>query len=73
MSAPQRVGRRPERKRSNAVLVYAIVLISLQIFLLVVAVEGFLGDEDHLAVNAAVLSSVLFGIALAFGYLVRDG
>lgn len=73
MTPPGSSPPRPERKRSNAVLVYALLLISLQLFLLVVAVEGFLGDEDELARNAALLSVGLFAISLGFGRLVRDG
>jgi hypothetical protein len=62
-----------ERQRSNAVIVYALVLVSLQIFLLTVAVEGLLADEDSLALAAAGLSAFLFVVALAFGHLLRHG
>jgi hypothetical protein len=59
-------------QRSNAVLVYLLVLITLQVFLLVVAVEGFLGDEDHLAWTAAGFSLVLFCAGLGFVRFLSD-
>jgi hypothetical protein len=62
---------RRERRRSNAVLVYTLLLVALQIFLLTVAVEGLLGGEDHLARAAAGLSVLLFVITLGFARLLR--
>lgn len=61
MRAPPQAARR----RSGGLLVYMILLVSLQAFLLVVAVEGILAHEPDLARAAAALS---VGVALsAFG------
>lgn len=61
---------RRERRRSTAVLVYTLLLVALQIFLLTVAVEGLLGDDDRLAWAAAGLSVLLFVINLGFARLL---
>ncbi len=58
--------------RSSSILVYMLLLVSLQIFLLVVALEGLLGNEPHLARNAALLSLGLFGSSLAMRWFVGD-
>lgn len=63
---------RSEAKRSSAILVYLLLLVSLQIFLLVVAVEGLLGDEPAVARNAALLSLALFGSTIALRWFVGD-
>lgn len=60
-------------KRSAAVLIYMLVLITLQTFLLVVAVEGFMAHEPGLARTAAVFSVGLFCTALGLLWLLRDG
>jgi len=52
--------------------VYLLLLVALQVFLLVVAVEGLLGDEPDLARNAALLSVGVFGSALALRWFVGD-
>lgn len=65
-------GRDRVRQRSNAVLVYVLLLVSLQIFLLVVAVEAFMADEATLAWPAAVWSVVLFVAGLGFLWFLRD-
>lgn len=74
MTDPARpeVAPRPAVKRSTAMLVYLLLLVSLQIFLLVVAVEGLLGDEPALARNAALLSVALFGSTVALRWFVGD-
>jgi hypothetical protein len=59
-------------KRSNAVLVYLLLLVSLQVFLLVVAVEGLQGDAPDIARAAAALSIVLFGGAVALRWFVGE-
>lgn len=66
--SPPVAGRR-ERTRSTAVLVYVL----LQVFLLVVAVEGLLGEEEALSWWAAGFSVLLFGTALGFVRFLRDG
>lgn len=63
---------RSEARRSSAILVYLLLLVALQVFLLVVAVEGLLGDEPDLARNAALLSVGVFGSALALRWFVGD-
>jgi hypothetical protein len=60
-----------EQRRTNAVLVYVILIISLQVFLLVVAVEAFQDDDEALAWPAAGLSVGLFATALIFARLLR--
>ncbi len=60
-------------QRSNAVLVYLLLLITLQVFLLVVAVEGLLGDDDHLAWISGGFSAALFLTGLGFARFLADG
>lgn len=71
-SAGTAAGTSRVRLRSNAVLVFALVLVSLQLFLLTVAVEGLLENEPHLAWSAAALSLGLFAVSLTFGRFLRD-
>ena len=60
-------------KINNALLVYVLLLLSLQIFLLTVAVEGFLDDDPALAWSATGVSVVLAGSAgLFYRYLRHD-
>ena len=54
------------RRSSSAVLIYVIVLMSMQVFLVTVAAEAFLADESGLAWATAVASIVLFACAAAF-------
>lgn len=65
-------GPRAAVKRSAAILVYLLLLVSLQVFLLVVAVEGLQGNEPDLARNAALLSLGLFGSTIALRWFVGD-
>ena len=62
---------RAERRRSGGLLVYLILLVSLQTFLLVVALEGIAAHEPDLARNAAILSVVLFASAGGLRWFVR--
>lgn len=66
MSLP--VGR---RKVANAVLVYVLVILSLQIFLVSVAAEGFLDGDAQLAWSATAISAVLALIARFFYRFLR--
>jgi hypothetical protein len=69
------VGGRPtgaEARRASGLLVYLLVLVALQTFLLVVAVEGLLGGDAGLARAAAALSVVLFVAALALRWFVGE-
>lgn len=61
----------PDTKRNNAVFVYVVLILSLQIFLLVVALEAFQADEETLAWPAAALSTALFATTLAIARLMR--
>jgi hypothetical protein len=48
------------------VLVYVIVLVALQLFLVTVAAEAFLSDDEGLGWATAAISVVLFGAAATF-------
>lgn len=50
---------RRRRDLSGAIAVYLIVLLSLQIFLLTVALDGLLADDERLAWVSAALSVTL--------------
>ncbi|HET8738362.1 MAG TPA: DUF6755 family protein [Acidimicrobiia bacterium] len=57
---------------SSAVLVYVILILSLQLFLLAVAAEGFLAGEPALAWSATGISVVLaIGSVLFYRVLPR--
>jgi hypothetical protein len=53
-------------RSSSAVLVYVIILVAFQVFLITVAAEAFLADEEGLAWATAVVSVVMAGAAAAF-------
>jgi hypothetical protein len=58
------------RKVTNAILVYVLLLLSLQIFLVTVAAEGFLDGDATLAWSATSISVVLaVTSALFYRYL----
>ena len=61
MSASERA-----RRTSSAVLLYVIILVAFQVFLVTVAVEAFQTDAESLAWATAVVSVVLFAAAAAF-------
>jgi uncharacterized membrane protein len=61
----------PETKRNNAIFVYVVLILALQVYLLVVALEAFQADEETLAWPAAALSVGLFATTLLFARLVR--
>jgi hypothetical protein len=54
------------RRTSSAVLLYVIILVAFQVFLITVAVEAFQTDTESLAWATAVVSVVLFAAAAAF-------
>lgn len=54
------------RSSSSAVLIYVIVLMAMQVFLVTVAAEAFLADEAGLAWATAIVSVVLFAFAASF-------
>ena len=77
MSTERAIGRAavapPDRsryQRSAGIAAYLLVLVSLQIFLLVVAVEGVLAHEGGLARAAAGLSVGLWLIVMALRRLM---
>ena len=57
-------------RASSAVVVYVVILVSFQVFLLTVAVEAFATDDEPLAWAAAVVSITLAaGSAVLLRYL----
>lgn len=59
------------RRSTNAVVIYLIILVSFQVFLVTVAVEAFSTGTKTLAWSAAAVSVVLAaGAALFARYLV---
>lgn len=63
---------RAERRRSGGLLVYLILMVSLQSFLLVVALEGIGAHEPELSRNAAILSVVVLASTLGLRWFVRN-
>ena len=59
------------RRTSSAVLIYVIILMGMQVFLVTVAAEAFLADEASLAWATAVVSVVLFAFAAGFLRFLR--
>ncbi len=57
---------------NNAVLVYVVLLLSLQIFLLTIAVEGFFERDAGLAWAATGISVFLALTAIFFYRYLRD-
>jgi len=54
------------RRTSSAVLIYVIVLVAFQIFLITVAAEAFLADDGGLAWSTAAVSVMMAVAAAAF-------
>jgi hypothetical protein len=54
------------RRTSSAVLIYVVVLVSFQVFLITVAAEAFVVDDERLAWATAGVSVVLAGAAATF-------
>ena len=54
------------RRTSSAVVLYVIVLVAFQVFLITVAVEAFQTDTESLAWATAAVSVTLFAGAAAF-------
>ncbi|MEZ5239010.1 MAG: DUF6755 family protein [Microthrixaceae bacterium] len=65
-----RTSSRSERRRSGGLLVYLLLLVSMQVFLMVVALEGVLGHDFALARNAAILSGLVFVAAVGLRWFV---
>lgn len=62
---------RAERRRNGGLLVYQILFVSLQAFLLVVALEGVLAHEPGLARAAAGLSVAVALAAFGLRWFIR--
>jgi hypothetical protein len=59
-----------DTRASSAVVIYVIVLVAFQVFLLTVAVEAFATDDEPLAWATAAVSVVLAaGSAVLLRYL----
>ncbi len=57
-------------RASSAVVIYVIILVAFQVFLLTVAVEAFATDDESLAWTTATVSVVLAGAsAVLYRYL----
>ena len=54
------------RRASSAVVLYVIILVAFQVFLITVAVEAFQTDTEALAWATAAVSVALFAAAAAF-------
>jgi hypothetical protein len=64
--------RRRDTHISTAILVFVVLLLSLQLFLLAVAAEGFLAGESGLAWSATIISMFLALISvLLYRFLPR--
>ena len=61
-----------ERRASSAVLVYIIVLLSMQVFLLTVALDALLAREPRLAWVSAACSAVLAAGSVMFYRWLSD-
>ena len=61
MRASERV-----RRTSSAVVLYVIILVAFQVFLVTVAMEAFQTDSESLAWATAAVSVALFAAAAAF-------
>lgn len=59
------------RRASGAVVVYVIVLVAFQVFLITVAVEAFQTDQEPLAWATAAVSVVLAGASATFLHYLR--
>ena len=57
-------------RASSAVVIYVVILVAFQVFLLTVAVEAFAADDESLAWTTASVSVVLAaGSAVVYRYL----
>ena len=60
------------RRTTNAVIVYLIILVSLQVFLITVAVEACATGDKPVAWATAVVSAVLAAGAAFFAHYLRN-
>lgn len=59
------------RRTTNAVVIYLIILVSFQVFVITVAVEAFSTGTKPLAWSAAAVSFALAAAAALFGRALR--
>jgi hypothetical protein len=59
------------RRASSALVIYVIVLVAFQVFLITVAVEAFQADEERLAWATACVSVALAAAAAALYHYFR--
>ena len=58
-------------RSTNAVVIYLIILVSFQVFLVTVAVEGFIVGDKHVAWYAAAVSVALAAASAFFARALR--
>ena len=58
-------------RSTNAVVIYLIILVSLQVFLVTVAVEGFMVGDKRVAWSAAAVSAALAAGSAFFARTLR--
>jgi hypothetical protein len=59
------------RRSTNAVVIYLIILVSFQVFLITVAVEGFITGDRPVAWSAAAVSVALAAASAFFARALR--
>lgn len=59
------------RRSSSAIVVYVIILMSMQVFLISVAADAFLADDERLAWSTAGVSVALFAATVAMVRYLR--
>ena len=58
-------------RSTNAVVIYLIILVSFQVFLVTVAVEGFIIGDKTIAWSAAAVSVALAAASAFFARALR--
>ena len=59
------------RRTSSGLVVYVVILVAFQVFLLTVAVEAFATDDEALAWSTAAVSVVLWGLSAVLTRYLR--
>ncbi len=59
------------RQSSSAVVLYVVILVAFQVFLITVAVEAYMTDAEPLAWATAIISVVVFAAAATFLRFLR--
>ena len=58
-------------RSTNAVVIYLIILVSFQVFLVTVAVDGFISGDKTVAWSAAAVSVALAAASAFFARAMR--